>query len=56
MLKNFFVFLFFRISGNTALDKNIHASVSAQIKNFQAKTKWKVSVPFKIYYGFHASV
>ncbi|XP_064604220.1 calcium/calmodulin-dependent protein kinase type 1-like [Liolophura sinensis] len=29
------------ISGNTALDKNIHASVSAQIKNFQAKTKWK---------------
>ncbi len=30
------------ISGNTALDKNIHDSVSEQIKkNFVAKSKWK---------------
>ncbi|XP_022081209.1 calcium/calmodulin-dependent protein kinase type 1-like [Acanthaster planci] len=30
------------ISGNTALDKNIHESVSEQIKkNFVAKSKWK---------------
>ncbi|XP_041350371.1 calcium/calmodulin-dependent protein kinase type 1-like [Gigantopelta aegis] len=29
------------ISGNAALDKNIHASVSAQMKKNFAKTKWK---------------
>ncbi|CAI9730550.1 calmodulin-dependent kinase type 1-like [Octopus vulgaris] len=29
------------ISGNTALDKNIHASVSAQMKKNFAKIKWK---------------
>lgn len=30
------------ISGNTASDKNIHSSVSEQLKkNFQAKSKWK---------------
>ncbi|KAK1795695.1 hypothetical protein P4O66_001182 [Electrophorus voltai] len=30
-----------RISGDTALDKNIHESVSAQIKKNFAKSKWK---------------
>ncbi|XP_050414133.1 calcium/calmodulin-dependent protein kinase type 1 isoform X2 [Patella vulgata] len=29
------------ISGNAALDKNIHASISAQLKKNFAKTKWK---------------
>ena len=33
-----------RICGDTALDKNIHESVSAQIKKNFAKSKWKVSV------------
>lgn len=33
----------YRISGDTALDKNIHESVSAQIKKNFAKSKWKVS-------------
>lgn len=32
-----------RICGDTALDKNIHESVSAQIKKNFAKSKWKVS-------------
>jgi len=31
-----------RICGDTALDKNIHASVSEQIKKNFAKSKWKV--------------
>uniref|UniRef100_A0AAR2KGC4 Protein kinase domain-containing protein n=1 Tax=Pygocentrus nattereri TaxID=42514 RepID=A0AAR2KGC4_PYGNA len=31
------------IAGDTALDKNIHESVSAQIKKNFAKSKWKVS-------------
>lgn len=35
--------LFVRIAGDTALDKNIHESVSAQIKKNFAKSKWKVS-------------
>lgn len=35
--------LFVRICGDTALDKNIHESVSAQIKKNFAKSKWKVS-------------
>ncbi|KTG41275.1 hypothetical protein cypCar_00031079, partial [Cyprinus carpio] len=30
------------ISGDTALDRNIHESVSAQIKKNFAKSKWKV--------------
>ncbi|ESO91429.1 hypothetical protein LOTGIDRAFT_105674, partial [Lottia gigantea] len=30
-----------RISGNAALDKNIHASISAQLKKNFAKTKWR---------------
>lgn len=34
---------FGRISGNTALEKDIHASVSEQIRKNFAKTKWKVS-------------
>lgn len=38
-----FFFFFFRIAGDTALDKNIHESVSAQIKKNFAKSKWKVS-------------
>lgn len=29
------------ISGNAALEKNIHASVSAQIKKNFAKSKWR---------------
>lgn len=33
----------YRICGDTALDKNIHESVSAQIKKNFAKSKWKVS-------------
>lgn len=37
------IFHFGRISGNTALEKNIHASVSEQIRKNFAKTKWKVS-------------
>lgn len=39
-----FLCVFWRISGDTALDKNIHESVSAQIKKNFAKSKWKVSV------------
>lgn len=35
--------LFVRIAGDTALDKNIHESVSAQIKKNFAKSKWKAS-------------
>lgn len=35
--------LYFRIAGDTALDKNIHESVSAQIKKNFAKSKWKVN-------------
>lgn len=31
-----------RIAGDTALDKNIHQSVSEQIKKNFAKSKWKV--------------
>lgn len=37
-------FAFDRISGDTALTKNIHESVSAQMKKNFAKSKWKVSV------------
>lgn len=33
-----------RIAGDTALDKNIHQSVSEQIKKNFAKSKWKVSI------------
>lgn len=36
---------FWRISGDTALDRNIHESVSAQIKKNFAKSKWKVRIP-----------
>lgn len=39
----FFLVIFSRIAGDTALDKNIHESVSAQIKKNFAKSKWKVS-------------
>lgn len=35
--------LLVRIAGDTALDKNIHESVSAQIKKNFAKSKWKAS-------------
>lgn len=40
------VFLFvhhFRISGNAASDKNIHGTVSEQLKKTFAKSRWKVS-------------
>ena len=33
----------FRIAGDTALNKNIHESVSAQIRKNFAKSKWRVS-------------
>lgn len=39
----FLTLLFVRIAGDTALEKNIHESVSAQIKKNFAKSKWKVS-------------
>lgn len=42
-LWSFLTPLFVRIAGDTALDKNIHESVSAQIKKNFAKSKWKVS-------------
>lgn len=42
-LLSFLTPLFVRIAGDTALDKNIHESVSAQIKKNFAKSKWKVS-------------
>lgn len=35
----------FRIAGDTALNKNIHESVSAQIRKNFAKSKWRVSDP-----------
>ena len=36
----------FRIAGDTALSKNIHESVSAQIRKNFAKSKWRVSAHF----------
>lgn len=36
--------LFVRIAGDTALDRNIHESISAQIKKNFAKLKWKASL------------
>ena len=36
------IFLLFRIAGDTALSKNIHESVSRQIKKNFAKSKWRV--------------
>lgn len=42
----------YRIAGDTALDKNIHESVSAQIKKNFAKSKWKVGLVFA---GFFTS-
>lgn len=36
----------FRIAGDTALCKNIHESVSAQIRKNFAKSKWRVSAVF----------
>lgn len=38
-----FVVLLFRISGDTALCKNIHESVSRQMRKNFAKSKWRVS-------------
>ena len=38
----------FRIAGDTALSKNIHESVSAQIRKNFAKSKWRVS-PYFLY-------
>lgn len=40
--------LFVRIAGDTALEKNIHESVSAQIKKNFAKSKWKVSQTYSL--------
>ena len=52
-----FPFIIFRISGNTALNKNIHASVSEQMKKRFAKSKWKVNriyrcIIYVMYYVF----
>lgn len=35
---------FFRISGNAASNKNIHGTVSEQLKKNFAKSRWKVSI------------
>ncbi len=43
-MQNFdFVVLLFRIAGDTALCKNIHESVSRQMRKNFAKSKWRVS-------------
>lgn len=39
----FVLFALFRIAGDTALCKNIHESVSRQMKKNFAKAKWRVS-------------
>lgn len=45
-----------RIAGDTALDKNIHESVSAQIKKNFAKSKWKVgAVDHLLHRSLHTS-
>ena len=38
--------LYCRISGNAALSKDIHASVSAQMKKNFAKSRWKVRLSY----------
>jgi hypothetical protein len=43
--------LCFRIAGDTALNKNIHESVSAQIRKNFAKSKWRVSPEFAKFPG-----
>ena len=43
-----------RISGNTALNKNIHASVSEQMKKRFIKSKWKVCCYHTSIYILHA--
>ena len=40
-VKIIFHFVLFRISGNTALEKDIHASISAQLQKNFIKSKWK---------------
>ena len=42
-LLKFVLSISFRIAGDTALNKNIHESVSAQIRKNFAKSKWRVS-------------
>ena len=43
-----FILFSHRISGNTARDKDIHSSVSEQLKKNFAKSRWRVSpVPFQ---------
>lgn len=37
------IFCFFRICGNTASSKDIHGTVSAQLKKNFAKSRWRVS-------------
>lgn len=37
------VIIQFRISGNAASNKNIHGTVSEQLKKNFAKSRWKVS-------------
>lgn len=36
--------IFFRISGNAASNKNIHGTVSEQLKKNFAKSRWKVGI------------
>lgn len=42
LLKIFDVFYCFRISGNAASNKNIHGTVSEQLRKNFAKSRWKV--------------
>lgn len=39
----YFINAAFRISGNAAATKNIHGTVSEQLKKNFAKSRWKVS-------------
>jgi hypothetical protein len=41
----YFFHYFFRISGNAASNKNIHGTVSEQLKKNFAKSRWKVVYP-----------
>lgn len=42
--------MFFRISGNAASNKNIHGTVSEQLKKNFAKSRWKVGILRNNYY------
>ena len=44
ILNNVCNVIFLRISGNAASNKNIHGTVSEQLKKNFAKSRWKVGV------------